>query len=442
MSRRRSKRKRRGRRHSPRRRSEKKEPHVPPSPEVKQDLWRALRGVYLYYTVLFVAGYLLPALLDSRFFPYRVGAVVGATLSAGSTLLVFTIVHQLLVYEGQAAEDFLASLRASRFSKRLGCWIGGAVGSLFGLIYPVTAWIRPYTGGRTMDSVFGRFFWAPIGAVTAFVIVSTWSYERAAARKQNDAEIARLSSRVWTGGVVVGFGAWLLFAVPGLFPRGRSGVDLSAPHAWVTIVPLFVILIGIGLMFVSAFAKARRAQAVRDGMRSESENLAEPMELFASTHGMRRLDQPAPHILRIVPTGGMRLFAWCAMGMAGLVYALVGAIALMAPHLSDGAEFPLLIITPFFMIGFLFETVPWRFTFDGERNELRYGNIYGRRAIPFEAVEAVQVIDADGWQMNLVVVGQPERRIHLWDHDKESTLWAARTLGELLDVEVMRIEER
>ncbi|MDG1895594.1 MAG: hypothetical protein P8J37_11845 [Fuerstiella sp.] len=129
------------------------------------------------------------------------------------------------------------------------------------------------------------------------------------------------------------------------------------------------------------------------------------------------------------------------MGIAVLVFSFVGVISLFAPHLSDGAEFPLLIITPFFVVGLLCETVPRQFTFDGERKEIRYGNLWSRRTLLFGAVKTVQVIDTDVWQLNLILDDRDQPRIHVLTSDTEATLYASGRLADLLQVDVVTVAQ-
>ena len=398
-----------------------------------------MKHLYWSFSVAFAIGYLGPVVLCDPFAKHLSRAAVGTGAGVICALLVFGGLHFLLRRDREPAEDFLSAIKRSGFTAVRACMFGISAGAVSGLIYPFTAWIRPHTGGRSIDDVFGNFYWAPVGAVYAFAIASTRCFQRAAAARRSDDRLTRLRMRIWSSCVTIAVGAWLFFAVPGLFPGGVRGIDLRAPHAWVSILPLFIICGGIGSAVYFSSRHTDVAQRLRDQKADTPAAMTKPVETFVSSYGMRRFIQMSPSHLRISPTGGLRIFAWVAMGLAVLVYSFVGVISLLAPHLSDGAEFPLLIITPFFAMGLLCETVPRRFTFDGERKEIRYGNLWSRRTLPFDAVEAVQLVDTDGWQLNLILDDSDQPRIHVLNSDKEATLYASGCLADLLRVEVVTV---
>jgi len=154
-----------------------------------------MRYLYRSFAVALAVGYLGPVLLYDPFAKYLTRAVVGTGAGVICSLLVFGGLHFLLLRDREPAEDFLNALNRSGFTAARACVFGMSAGAVFGLIYPSTAWIRPYTGGRSSDDVFGHFYWAPVGAVYAFAIASTWCYERAAAASRSNAGLTKLRMR-------------------------------------------------------------------------------------------------------------------------------------------------------------------------------------------------------------------------------------------------------
>lgn len=397
-----------------------------------------MKFLYGAFSLSFALGYLGPVLLDPSFSMYTNSAVVGTVLGTVCSLLVFGVLHWLLTQDREPAEDLLDAIAVGRFSHFHAILFGSVLGAISGLVYPLNGWIRPFTG-KSIEDLFGHFLWAPIGAVMVIAMSTTWCFSRRASQKCDDHQFARLKMQTWTTCVVIAVGVWLLFAIADLYPRHLSGIDLKAPLAWISVLPLFVIVGGIGSALSLGGKQTRVAQAVKDREKESIANMTDPIETFASTHGMRRLVEWAPNLIRVVPTGGMQLAGCLFMGSAFFVFALVAAIARWAPHLSDGAEFPLLIITPFLLIGLAFLTVPLRYTFDGSRKVIRCGNLWSSRKIPFNSVQAVQIIG--GSQLNLITDNKNEPRLHIWDHDIEMTRYAADRLATLLKVEVLHVEQ-
>ncbi len=423
---------------------------MPASPELKRQLFATLKYLYLGFLITFAIGYLGPVVLDERFQARSGAAIAGTAWGVGSSLLIFWGLHKLLLSERDAAREFLDVITASKFNSVKAFFAGVCIGGISGLVYPVTGYILPFIGRRSIDSALGGFYWAPIGAVYVFAIVSTWCYMKKSCSESNEPALRHLNFYSWVSGLVASSGFWLLVAFGGIFPSRRGGIVMSTPYSWTTLLPLYVIFAGFVGVAVFVTRRGRIEQNIKDRRTDSIDDLNVPFSSTTGSSATKHLVQHSPDFIRIVPTLRDRIGGWLFMFMAFIVYVMVAILLVYAPGISEGYWIVLLLITPFFIIGFLFETVPRRFVFDRSRGEFRYGNIWTRRTRPLSDVKAVQVINGQGWsestqrdngrsrsgpnwQLNLIMNDTEEPRLQVWDHgDHTSTQAAAKSLSMLL----------
>jgi hypothetical protein len=214
--------------------------------------------------VFFALGYLVPVALDARFQGRLPAAIRGTAIGVGCAMLVFVGINLLVLSSEKGTREFLDKIARSHFNSVKAGFVGACSGTISGLVYPVTAWIRPFTGGRSIDDVFGRFLWSPVGAIYAFAIVTTWGYMRADALHDTRSRVRMMSLLMWLSGLVIAVGVWLLFAVPGLFPSRGHGIDLSAPYSWTAVLPWLIVIAGIGGMLFFGTQKTRIEKSTDD----------------------------------------------------------------------------------------------------------------------------------------------------------------------------------
>lgn len=434
----------------------------PASPELKGRLFDVNKFLHGGFLLAFALGYLGPVVLDARFHSRWLAAVQGTVLGLVGAGVVFVIHQMVLLRERDVAREVLRTMTAGNLNRRTATVAGLAGGLISGLYYPACGYIRPVTMAGSIDSSLGGFLFGPLGAVYTVFITAGWCYMREATVGKEPPHLQRSRHWSWFWGVVAAMGFWLFFASFGIFPRGRHGIPTDSPFAWMSMLPLFVVMGGFAGFALVATKNQRLEQNVSDQHIDDPSQLITPVPMSGSQRPMKQLVQSGPQHIHVRPT----IYGFIP-GCGFLLVPVIGGTLLVcvwlwAPHLSEGSGYVVLLMVPFTCLGIGFLTVPRRWTFDTANQIVTYGNIWGRKVRQLTDIAAVQVMKGNGWrftrsrqsgkrtiptrtesgptwQLNLVLNDAGQRRLNIWDHsDQYATDRAATTLAEFLDVPLHR----
>lgn len=430
----------------------------PASAELKRRLFDVNKFLHGGFLLAFALGYLGPVALDERFHSRWLAAVQGTALGLVGAGVVFVIHQMVLLRERAVAREALRTMAAGNLNRRTATIAGLAAGLISGLYYPVCGYVRPVMTAGPSDSSLGGFLFGPLGAVYTVFITAGWCYMRESTVGKEPPHLQRSRHWSWFWGVVVAMGFWLFFASFGVFPRGRHGIPTDAPFAWMSMLPLFVIMIGFAGFALVATKNQRLKQNVADQHIDDPTQLSTPVPLSGSQRPTKQLVQSGPQQIQVRPTI-YGVMPGCGFLLAPMIVGtLLVCIWLWAPHLSEGSGYVVMLMAPFTCLGVGFLTVPRRWTFDNANQIVTYGNIWGRQVRQLSDITAVQVMNGNGWQftrtrksgpvctesgptwqLNLVLSDPGQRRLNIWDHgDQCATDQAAKNLAEFLDVPLHR----